>query len=241
MVTFLTALSFFNALTITGNGVKSVDNINNSVTIDIGTFGYNSVSTSSYTILEYNAVDDDSGEPSYSHDLLQFDFSLRTNSYPRKATFTFDNAGLGLVNLHLHFVLYDIEHNSYEYFYTHDQQYEIVKNFSGPSSFHLYAVYSIYSRDDSSEFDIGYAQGYNDGYSTGIDEGLSTGYNNGYTAAMGTHNFTFTNLFASIADTPILMFRRLFSFELFGVDLLGVFLSLFTALIVIGLVKRFFH
>lgn len=97
-------------------------------------------------------------------------------------------------------------------------------------------------------YDNGYQDGYNDGNTSGYDEGYNNGYqsgnvngyNNGYNTALSTHSFSFTNLFASISDTPILMIRRLFGFELFGVSLISVFMSLFTALIVIHVIKKVF-
>ena len=95
-----------------------------------------------------------------------------------------------------------------------------------------------------SGYNVGSTDGYNTGYGDGYDEGFSTGktvgFGEGYDNALTTHDFTFTNLFASISDTPILMIRRLFGFELFGVSLIAVFMSLFTALIIIKVIKKVF-
>ena len=93
-------------------------------------------------------------------------------------------------------------------------------------------------------FNVGETEGNNTGYDTGYTEGFNTGHTSGYTegynVALSTHNFSFTNLFASIGDTPILMIRRLFGFEIFGVSLISAFMSLFTALIVIKIIKKVF-
>lgn len=91
-------------------------------------------------------------------------------------------------------------------------------------------------------YNVGYHDGYDtgstDGYNSGFNTGKTTGYNEGYNTALNTHHFSFTNLFASIADTPILMFRRMFSFDVFGVSAISILLSLFTALIFIKIIKR---
>ena len=86
----------------------------------------------------------------------------------------------------------------------------------------------------------GYNNGYNDGYNNGYNTGKTDGYTQGYNTALAGHDFSFTNLFASISDTPILMIRRLFGFEIFGTSVMAIFMSLFTALIVIKVLKKVF-
>lgn len=85
-------------------------------------------------------------------------------------------------------------------------------------------------------YDVGLDVGYDDGYSVGHDVGFSEGYNN----ALSTHDFSFTNLFYAIGDTPILYLRRLFGFELFGMNVMSIFMSLFTFIIVIHIIKKVF-
>lgn len=87
-------------------------------------------------------------------------------------------------------------------------------------------------------FDSGYNTGKTDGYTDGYNAGKTDGYTQGYNTALNTHDFSFTNLFASISDTPILMIRRMFSFGIFGVSAISILLSLFTCLIFIKIIKK---
>lgn len=246
MVTFLTALAMFNTLAVTGpTGVSaSVNNITNSVIVNVGTINYSTTSTISYLVVESDVADDGYNDV-YTHDMVQLDLAVRTapafdDSNQKRITFTFDNAGLSSFNVLSQAVLYDTLTESY-YYYPLDSQTVDFKIFvSSNSSYNLYLSFNIYSRDANYSYDNGYNNGYIDGYNTGLDEGTSTGYTNGYAEGLNNSNYTFTQLFASIADTPILMFRRLFNFDLFGTSLITIFLSLFTALIVFGLIKRFF-
>lgn len=91
-------------------------------------------------------------------------------------------------------------------------------------------------------YDSGYTEGHDSGYaegeqsSTAYGNGYRNGYNNGLSHS--SSDFGFMNLFTSIADTPILMMRSMFDFSIFGTSMLAVVLSLFTALVVIHLLKR---
>ena len=49
---------------------------------------------------------------------------------------------------------------------------------------------------------------------------------------------TFTGLFGAIADTPIIMLRSLFNFDLFGMNMFIIIMSLITGIIVIYVVKK---
>lgn len=100
--------------------------------------------------------------------------------------------------------------------------------------------YNGYQQGYQEGYQNGNTDGTNSGYNNGYDDGWLNGYNSGYDFALTTHDFSFSNLFYSIGDTPILMIRRLFGFELFGVSLISVFMSLFTALIVIHIIKKVF-
>lgn len=104
---------------------------------------------------------------------------------------------------------------------------------------------------------------YNQGYADGRKDGEEIGYNlandewisksaeleriarqEGYDYGVQIgrqqvqNDFGFTNLFLSIADTPVMMFRRLFDFSLFGTSMLAVIMSLFTCLLLIHVVKK---
>lgn len=84
-------------------------------------------------------------------------------------------------------------------------------------------------------YNSGYNNGNNDGYKTGYD----VGYGVGYDAGLQVNNpYTFGALFGAIADTPVLIFRSLFNFDLFGTSALVVVMSLFTALVLIFIAKK---
>lgn len=79
------------------------------------------------------------------------------------------------------------------------------------------------------------------GGSQEYQNGYKVGYQLGYTAGQNssTKDYGLTNLLFGIADTPILMMRSMFGFDIFGTPVLQVILSLFTFLIVLHIVKRF--
>lgn len=93
---------------------------------------------------------------------------------------------------------------------------------------------------------------YGDGYTTGLSDGYQngklTGYDEGYQVGKGVgyqeginavqNNYGFLKLFGTIADTPIMMLRRMFSFDLFGTSMLAVVLTLFTGLLILKIVKH---
>lgn len=98
-----------------------------------------------------------------------------------------------------------------------------------------------------------YQEGYDDGYSTGYNAGSTDGYNDGYTkgynagdnagyyrgVADGARNgYGFMNLFMTVADTPVMMIRRLFDFSIFGTSMIAVILSLFTAILLIKVITK---
>ena len=91
-------------------------------------------------------------------------------------------------------------------------------------------------------YDDGYTQGtfvsFQDSYDNGYNDGYRTGYAVGKNDGINISGYNFTSLFASISDTPILMIRRLFGFEIFGTSVMAIFMSLFTALVVIKVIKR---
>ncbi len=80
-------------------------------------------------------------------------------------------------------------------------------------------------------YETGYSEGYNVGFSTGFDEGVSN--------APANRNYTFLSLLGAIADTPVLMIKSLFNFELFGTSMYIAVMSLITGLILLFLVRKF--
>lgn len=87
-----------------------------------------------------------------------------------------------------------------------------------------------------------YSRGYNEGYQVGYRDGNNVGYENGYRNGVNDTYATdnsFFHLFGAIADTPILMLRSLFDFDLFGVNVLVAVLSLLTAIITAWVIRKF--
>lgn len=81
-----------------------------------------------------------------------------------------------------------------------------------------------------------------EGFDTGYDDGYGVGYNDGFTLGQGSGN-SFQHLFGVLVDTPILFFRKLFGYELFGINLfmaLTTIVSLLVALSIFRLVKGIF-
>ena len=89
-------------------------------------------------------------------------------------------------------------------------------------------------------YNAGYEQGKNDGYQNGLSVGNQQGYQTGYAdgLAFATQNSTFNSLFGAIADTPVIFLRSLFNFDLFGMNMFIIIMSLITGLIVIYIVKK---
>lgn len=90
--------------------------------------------------------------------------------------------------------------------------------------------------------DNAYVDGYNSGYGTGYTNGYNIGKNDGY-ALGSSSNSIIRNLLGSIIDTPIIYLRKLFGYELFGINLFGALttvISLIVALSVFKLVKGIF-
>lgn len=84
-----------------------------------------------------------------------------------------------------------------------------------------------------------YQSGYADGYSQGHIDGSAEGYTTGYQEALSTSTSTFNGLFNAIADTPLRFLYGLFNFDLFGISMLVIIMSLLTGIILFGVVKRF--
>lgn len=80
----------------------------------------------------------------------------------------------------------------------------------------------------SVNMDVAYQNGYTSGYADGYNEGINIGSNG-----------DFHHLFNSIADTPLRFLYGLFNFDLFGMSMLVIVLTLLTGIIVFGIVKKF--
>ena len=100
---------------------------------------------------------------------------------------------------------------------------------------------------DTLTYQDGYNLGYETGYSNGFTNGETSGYQNGYNTGYNTglsdglnmaQTSNFNSLFNAIADTPVLFMRSLFGFELFGMNVFAIIMSLITGLIVIYVIKK---
>ena len=94
----------------------------------------------------------------------------------------------------------------------------------------------IIDDSDNTSYAQGFTQGYNDGKSDGLGIGWTQGYQQGLATASSS---SFNSLFNSIADTPLRFIYGLFNFDLFGMSVLVIVLSLMTGIILFGVVKKF--
>lgn len=104
--------------------------------------------------------------------------------------------------------------------------------------------------DYSLGYDDGYNTGYDIGYDIGYDDGLiyansvvntsSASYGAGYTAgldeALNTSD-SFYSMVVSVLDAPVQVFLDTFNFEIFGINVSNVILSLFTLAVVTFIIK----
>lgn len=128
----------------------------------------------------------------------------------------------------------------------------ILPNWNGLPVGNAGKIIAQYHLGDSVNYDEGYNNGfldgftdanktlvtdsksYREGYTSGRTAGYSTGYNDGTKAA---GNYTFFSLISSVIDVPIQAIKGLLDFNLFGVDMSSLYLSLFTLCIVIMVIK----
>lgn len=112
--------------------------------------------------------------------------------------------------------------------------------------------FRYYTESSSIQLNFNYFINYNQGYIDGRDYVLThlsefDLYTNSqyltygqiqYNLGVSQANTGFLNLFGAIADTPVIMIRNLFSFDLFGMSALTIFMSLLTGLIVIHFIRK---
>lgn len=95
----------------------------------------------------------------------------------------------------------------------------------------------------SDGYNAGYTQGLEDNqdsvYQSGYDTGYQTGYSLGFDNGARSGNTSIMSIMGAIVDTPILILRSLFDYELFGSSIYIVMLSLVTMCAVIWLVRKF--
>lgn len=84
-----------------------------------------------------------------------------------------------------------------------------------------------------------FTEGYNIGYTEGYNDGNSSGYSHGYHDGLEvSSNTSFGALMNSIADTPLRFLYGLFNFDLFGMNVLVIIMSLLTGLVVVGVIRK---
>ena len=94
--------------------------------------------------------------------------------------------------------------------------------------------------------DEGYADGLVDGKKEGqeqaekigYDEGYKVGYKNGFDAAPKPE-YSFTNLLTSVVDVPVSVVLKMMDFEILGINLSALLLSLLSVALLIALIKKF--
>lgn len=80
-------------------------------------------------------------------------------------------------------------------------------------------------------------QGYQDGYANGKIEGETIGYNKGLENSDGV---SFLGLFAALIDAPLQAITGLFNFDLLGFNMLGFVSAIFTAMVILIIIKMIF-
>ena len=110
-----------------------------------------------------------------------------------------------------------------------------------------FEYYSLAGGSFGEGYDKGYADGYDNGVFDGKGQGYTEGYNNGKTEGYASgyqdglalaQQGNFNTLFGAIADTPIIFLRSLFNFDLFGMNVFIIIMSLITGIIIIYVIKK---
>ena len=121
-------------------------------------------------------------------------------------------------------------------------------------SLHLRIYACLYNYANSS-FNNGYNVGFNDGVAVGRERGYQDGYQVGWGDSKnywyqiaydkGRSDATplevsFLGILGAIADTPVMIIHNLFSFDVFGISALTIFMSLLTGIVVIHFIRKGF-
>lgn len=92
---------------------------------------------------------------------------------------------------------------------------------------------------DSSSYDNGYTVGRSDGLQAGIEEGKQLGYSEGFFDGQNSEDII-GNAVLSVASTPLMILSGMLNFDIFGFNVLGLVLGLFTFVLVIWVLKKVF-
>lgn len=194
-------------------GLSNFNNYPNNQNVYIGTVGCNvgdTIGGSSFTpkfTLSYTAVSDN---PDY-------DFMYRLISIYSAYSFNFDTL---------------LVYSSSNPIFT-DEFWDLLFSDYG------IGCYKIIAPEDPDALENAYQTGYDNGLLVGDQEGYERGYGEGYTDG-DEEQFTtnsFKTLFNMILNAPYNIFKGMFNFEVFGVNLFGFFSFIFTTLLIIAIIN----
>lgn len=85
----------------------------------------------------------------------------------------------------------------------------------------------------------GNSDGYNSGYSVGKTDGTDIGYSSGYNdGLLAANDYSFLQLFTSVVQAPVDIFKSMFDFEILGFNLSHFFTALLSVGLIIAIVAR---
>lgn len=85
----------------------------------------------------------------------------------------------------------------------------------------------------------GNSDGYNNGYSVGKTDGTDIGYSSGYNdGLLAANDYSFLQLFTSVVQAPVDIFKSMFDFEILGFNLSHFLTALLSVGLIIAIVAR---
>lgn len=85
----------------------------------------------------------------------------------------------------------------------------------------------------------GNSDGYNNGYSVGKTDGTDIGYSSGYNdGLLAANDYSFLQLFTSVVQAPVDIFKSMFDFEILGFNLSHFLTALLSVGLIIAIVSR---
>lgn len=91
----------------------------------------------------------------------------------------------------------------------------------------------------TSNYNNGYTQGRADGVVVGVEEGKIIGYSQGFVDGQESEDIV-GNAVLSVASTPLMILSGMLNFNIFGFNVLGLVLGLFTFVLVLWILKKVF-
>ena len=92
---------------------------------------------------------------------------------------------------------------------------------------------------NSGQYTAGYSAGETFGRQRGYEEGYEAGYNTGLETGREENNFgnAGSQLIITAVETPFNVLSQWLNFEVLGVNLLGILMSILTIIIVVAVIK----